>query len=94
MARNVNRGTCISGQCLEPAFFKRLCRLHYSEEKGCKVVKDYSFKWNVIESFEGVVRATSEAEALKLVKAGIAAGSRTVLGPKPCNIELVDTHEC
>lgn len=57
-------------------------------------VRDYCFTWNIIETFEGTVRATSEEEALKLVKNGIASGQRTVIGPKPCNIELVGINEC
>jgi hypothetical protein len=94
MVRVINRGTCIKAGCTDEAFFKRLCRSHYRLEAGSGDVKDYCFTWNVIESFEGTVRATSEDEALRLVKAGIAAGSRTVLGPKPCNIELIGINEC
>lgn len=94
MAKAISRGTCIKPQCTEPAFFKRLCKLHFRQQEPQTDVKDYQFTWNVIESFEGVVRATSEEQALKLVKSGIAAGTRTVLGPKPVNIELVDTIEC
>lgn len=94
MVKAINRGTCVKSQCMEPAFFKRLCRAHFRQDAGSVDVRDYAFTWNVIESFEGTVRATSQDEALKLVKAGIAAGNRTVLGPKPCNIELVGTSEC
>jgi len=94
MVKTVSRGTCINQGCFEPAFYKRLCRLHFSQLAPSTVVKDYCFTWNIIDSYEGVVRASSEAEALKLVKSGVAAGQRTVLGPKPCNIELVETREC
>lgn len=94
MAKAINRGTCVKPDCLEEAYFKRLCRLHYSQDKGSKPVKDYCFTWNVLDKFEGVVRATSEKEALRLVASGVAAGSRIVIGPKPCNIELVDIREC
>lgn len=94
MAREISRGTCIRSQCSEPAYFKRLCKLHFRQVEPDAHVRDYRWTWNIVESFEGVVRATSEEEALRLVRQGVVAGSRTVIGPKPINIELVETTEC
>lgn len=94
MPQTINRGTCISSGCLKSAFFKRLCKPHLAEKYPDLIVRDYQFTWNIIESFEGVIRATSQEEALKLVKSGVAAGTRRVIGPKPVNIELTDTKEC
>lgn len=76
------------------SLFKRLCPAHYAGEYPKETVRDYRFSWAIVESFEGVVRATTEAEARRMVERGMVAALRLNPQQKPEQIELLETSEC
>lgn len=94
MPRNISRSICIRPGCHESSYFKRLCKAHYQQEHPGLVVREFRFRWNLVEQFEGSIRGTTREEALRLVEKGIVAGKRTTFDQKPQNVELLEDKEC
>lgn len=89
--KKIPRSICIRLGCHDISLFKRLCPAHYAAEYPDQPVSDYRFTWSIVESFEGVVRATTEAEARRMVERGIVAGLRLNPHGMPEDIELLET---
>lgn len=94
MPRSIAKTACIKEGCIETSFFRRLCKPHYEEAHPGEIVYEFRFRWNIVETFEGSIRAKSREEALRLARNGIVAGKRIVFDQKPDDLRLLDEKRC
>lgn len=85
---------CVRRGCQRDSVHRRLCADHYRQEHPDKIVREYRFRWSLVEIVEGVVRAESKDEAFAKVRKGIVASERQRPYPTPKEIELVGVREC
>ena len=94
MPRKIHRSMCIRKGCYRDSLHKRLCEEHFAQEHPGAVVSEYRFRWHMIETIEGTIRATDKAEAFALVRKNVVAGQRVRPFPRPEDIELLGVTSC
>jgi len=93
---DISRTSCVHASCTEPVWFRRLCKAHHRAKHPDEKIREYCFRWELVEEFTGAVRSDSRENALDMVKRGVIKGRKEVSAsniPLPSRIECVKEME-
>jgi hypothetical protein len=89
---DISRTACTESGCHDVVWYRRLCRQHHAKKYPEEKIREYCFRWQLVEEFCGTVRAESREAARSLVAKGIVKGTREVTAdhyPLPTAIECI-----
>jgi hypothetical protein len=89
---DIRRTSCTFDGCKDPVWYRRLCKVHHKVKHPDEKIREFCFRWQLVDEYSATVRAETREKARELVKNGVVRGNKDVTAEKyavPIGVECV-----